>query len=112
MIEIWTDLYIAIGAKTVHTKTLKKNINYIPLVLKKYEIDSAQFNTSNIYYISRLDEYESMFEKVRENLRAMKAKEIKINYNSKSQTDSIHAEVNDSILLEKKNSFKKRLIKN
>ena len=61
MIELWTDIYIARGAKHIKTKDLRKNINYTPLVLKKHQIDSLQFRESNLYYTSKIDEYEKIF---------------------------------------------------
>jgi len=72
MINIWTDLYIAIGAKSVKTKKLEKKKNYIPLVLEKYKIDSIQFSKSNIFYTSRIEEYEEMFEEVQKRLNDLK----------------------------------------
>lgn len=72
MIAVWTDLYIATGARSVKTKALKTKINYAPLVLDKYKIDSAQFSESNIYYTSKIDEYEKMFEEVQKRLRDLK----------------------------------------
>jgi len=84
MITIWTDLYLASGAKSVKKKTLEKNKNYIPLVLEKHNIDSVQFSESNFYYTSRIDEYEKMFEEVRIRLKALK--DI---YDPKTELDSI-----------------------
>lgn len=84
MITIWTDLYIAMGAKSVKTKTLKKENNYIPLVLEKYKIDSIQFSKSNIYYTSRIEEYEKMFEEVQKRLD-----DLKSIYNPETELDSI-----------------------
>ncbi len=72
MITVWTDMYIAAGAKSVKTKTLKTKINYAPLVLDKYKIDSVQFSESNIYYTSRIDEYEKMFKEVQKRLEDLK----------------------------------------
>ena len=84
MIEIWTDIYIARGAKHIKTKDLRKNINYIPLVFKKHQIDSLQFSESNLYYTSRIDDYEKIFLEVEKRL-----KEKKDIYNPKSELDSI-----------------------
>jgi len=72
MISIWTDLYIAHGAKMVKTKNLQKNIDFIPMVLRKYQIDSVQFSQSNFYYTSRVEEYEEMFDEVNTRLEALK----------------------------------------
>ena len=84
MINIWTDLYIAIGAKSIKTKKLEKKKNYIPLVLEKYKIDSIQFSKSNIYYTSRIEEYEEMFEEVQKRLNDLK----KI-YDPETELDSL-----------------------
>ena len=84
MINIWTDLYIAIGAKSLKTKKLEKNKNYIPLVLEKYKIDSIQFSRSNIYYTSRIEEYEEMFEEVQKRLN-----DLKNIYDPETEIDSL-----------------------
>lgn len=84
MIIVWTDLYIAMGAKSVKTITGENEINYIPLVLKKHKIDSIQFSKSNIYYTSRIEEYEEMFEEVQKRL-----KEVKNIYDPETELDSI-----------------------
>ena len=84
MITIWTDLYIAMGAKSVKTKALEKEKNYIPLVLEKYKIDSIQFSKSNIYYTSRIEEYEKMFKEVQKRLD-----DLKSIYDPETELDSI-----------------------
>lgn len=84
MINIWTDLYIAIGAKSIKTKKLEKDKNYIPLVLEKYKIDSIQFSKSNIYYTSRIEEYEEMFEEVQKRLN-----DLKNIYDPETEIDSL-----------------------
>jgi len=86
MIDIWTDIYIARGAKSIKTKDLKKNINYLPLVFDKYSIDSAQLSESNFYYTSKIDDYQKMFEEVKKRLEAQK--EI---YQPHTELDSISA---------------------
>jgi|LGVF01.1.fsa_nt_gb hypothetical protein len=72
MINLWTDIFIAKGTRSIKTKDLRKNINYIPLVFKKYNIDSVQFNESNTYYTSKIDEYKKMFEEVEKRLEVLK----------------------------------------
>ena len=73
MIDIWVDIYIANGTQTLKNKKLEKRINYFPFVYLKYNIDSARFMNSNIYYTSRIDEYEEMFQQVEKKLLAIKA---------------------------------------
>jgi len=98
MITVWTDMYIAAGAKSVKTKTLKNKINYIPLVLKSHNIDSIQFSESNVYYTSRIDEYEKMFEEVQKRL-----KELKEIYDPETELDSILKRNKDEVLDKKFN---------
>lgn len=99
MIAIWTDIYIASGARTVKNKRLEKNIKYVPLVYKKYNIDSTRFNESSIYYTSRIDEYEEMFKEVQKRLI-----EIKNIYSPESTLDSV--------LRENKQKINRRNVKN
>ena len=84
MIQIWTDIYIATAARSQKTIRLEKDKNYIPMVLKNHNIDSIQFSESNLYYTSRIDEYEKMFEEVQKRL-----KEIKEPYDPETKLDSI-----------------------
>ena len=68
-------------------------------VFEKYEIDSAQYSQSTLYYSSRLDDYKQLIEKVRERV----AQEHKI-------ADSIYQEekrVKDSIAQERAKEAKK-----
>lgn len=84
MIQIWTDIYIATAARSQKTISLEKDKNYMPMVLKNHNIDSVQFSESNLYYTSRIDEYEKMFEEVQKRLKDMK--EI---YDPETELDSI-----------------------
>ena len=75
MVLLLTDLYIAKTA--FHEKNLnnERKVNYTPLVYKKFKIDSARFIKSNFYYTSKLDEYDLIFNEVKEKLIA-KRKEL------------------------------------
>ena len=84
MIDIWTDLFLASAARDTKTSTLERNINYIPLVLEKYEVDSLQFSRSNFYYTSRIEEYEKMFKEVSKRLEA-----LKLSYQPLNKRDSL-----------------------
>lgn len=84
MVDIWTDMYLASSAKNIKTKSLKKGINYVPAVLDKFDIDSAQFYRSNLYYTSKIDDYEKIFQKVEKRLKGIK--EV---YQPRTELDSI-----------------------
>ncbi len=72
MVAIWTDLYVANSAHAVKNRRLQRKVNYMPLIYNKYKIDSAQFMRSNIYYTSRIEVYEELFQKVEANLNALR----------------------------------------
>ncbi|MCK0130365.1 DUF4296 domain-containing protein [Flavobacteriaceae bacterium F08102] len=72
MMDIWTDILLGSAAKSLQTKDLKNYKNIMPVILKKYQIDSAQFMRSNYYYTTRIDDYETMFEDVEKRLKALK----------------------------------------
>lgn len=74
MINLWTDIYIANGAKAVKNKRLERKINYMPFVYEKYQIDSTRFMRSNIYYTSKIELYEEMFRKVEKRLTELRDK--------------------------------------
>ena len=74
MVELWTEIILANNAKSVKNLKGQKKINYLPFIYQKYAIDSARFMQSNIYYTSRVEEYEKMFKRVETKLR--KTKEI------------------------------------
>ena len=74
MIKIMTDLYLANAAFTVTNKFNQRQVNYVALVYEKYVVDSTQFKNSNLYYMSRIDDYEKMHKKVQENIQKMKKK--------------------------------------
>nr|WP_262896266.1 DUF4296 domain-containing protein [Aureibaculum flavum] len=92
MIKIWTDIYIARGARSVQTIDKRNNINYLPLVFEKYKIDSTQFSESNLFYTSKIDDYQKMFEEVNRRL-----KEKKKIYQPETEMDSIINETRELV---------------
>lgn len=74
MIDLLTDLFLAINAETTKNLDLKRNVNYYPLVFEKHNIDSARFKESNLYYTSRVDDYDDILLKVEERLKALNKK--------------------------------------
>ena len=73
MIELWTDIAIAKAAFNEKNRKVQRGVNYLHFVYKKHQIDSARFMESNIYYTSRIEDYERMFQKVNENLKSLQA---------------------------------------
>ncbi len=69
MIDLLTDMYLANATLNIKTKKLERNLDYMPLIYEKYGIDSLRFQTSNTYYMSRIDDYEAIHKKVEINLK-------------------------------------------
>ena len=74
MVDLLTDMYLANAAFSVKNKNLKRKIDYVPLVYEKYQIDSLRFHTSNLFYMSRIDDYELIYKEVELRLKEMNKK--------------------------------------
>jgi len=72
MVDLWVDITIANGARNKKNKKAQREINYMPFIYKKYNIDSTRFMESNIYYTSKIEEYEKMFQEVEVKLKKIK----------------------------------------
>jgi len=73
MIDLLYDMHLANGTAGVKNKNLEKNLNYMSLVFEKHQIDSTRFASSNLYYISNINEYEDIFEEVKIRLDTLKS---------------------------------------
>ncbi len=71
MVDLLTDMYIAKASSNIKTKKMERNIEYMTLILDKYGVDSLRFQNSNLYYMSRIDDYEVMHKKIAERLKKM-----------------------------------------
>ena len=71
------DLMVAASSKFVKNKNLEKKINYMPLVYERFKIDSLRFQTSNLYYMSKIDLYQEIFLNAKTSL---KKQEEDLNY--------------------------------
>ena len=67
------ELSIASSSKFMKNKNFEKKINYMPLVYDQFKIDSTRFKTSNLYYMSKIDEYQEILENAKKNLEEEKA---------------------------------------
>lgn len=85
------ELMIATSAKYVKNKNLQKDVNYMPFVFDRFKIDSTRFQTSNMYYMSKIDLYQEILRDAKTQLE--KQKEILNKIQTKK--DSIRA---DSLL--------------
>lgn len=73
MTEILHDLAILNAAKSSATKKFKDSgLDVMEFLYKKYDIDSAQFSQSDLYYASMPLEYQSIYERVETMLKQQK----------------------------------------
>lgn len=80
MVEILYDINLLQAVKnTNYTVFTQKNIDPEEYIYKKYSIDSLQFVQSNQYYITDIDNYEKLLDKV-----IAKINDEKTKYNSDS----------------------------
>lgn len=104
------EMMIATSAKFIKNKNLKKNSNYMPFVYDKFKIDSARFLESNLYYISKIDEYQEILTNAKNRLEQRKDSVTRLSSRLDSlRRDSINKnkkalkEINfDSIVTQKK----------
>ena len=94
MVLLLKDLYVATASRGVTNVNQQRKISYTNLVYENYKIDSLRFKTSNLYYISKVDEYKPIIDEVLELLEKEKVTFEKI----KKRKDSI---LNDSLRREK-----------
>lgn len=71
MVDLLADMYIANAAKNFKTDFGERNIAYMPFIYEKYGVDSLRFHNSNVYYMSRLSDYEKIHKKVKAKLQKM-----------------------------------------
>ncbi|PIA78607.1 hypothetical protein BFR04_03475 [Gaetbulibacter sp. 4G1] len=75
MIDIIMDVRLLSSANGQNKTTLdKNNLQAEAYIYKKYNIDSLQFALSNNYYAYYVDDYEAIYQKVRDSLEALKNK--------------------------------------
>jgi hypothetical protein len=55
------EMMIASSAKHVKNKNFERKIEYMSLVYDQFKIDSTRFQTSNLYYMSKIDVYQEIF---------------------------------------------------
>ena len=66
------EMMIASSAKHVKNKNFERKIEYMYLVYDQFKIDSTRFQTSNLYYMSKIDVYQEIFEKAKISLEVQK----------------------------------------
>ena len=105
MVLLLKDLYIATQAKNIKNRKAQRKMSYLPLIYKKYKIDSLRFQKSNFYYTSKIDDYEPMLQQVLKELESKRSELAKI----KKVQDSI---LQDSVRKSRKNIELGKRLKN
>ncbi|RXP59473.1 DUF4296 domain-containing protein [Lutibacter sp. HS1-25] len=72
MVDVITDMLLASGGENIKNIHMQRKVDYFPLVYEKYQIDSTQFKESNFYYVSRIDDFEEILEKVDKRLSKLR----------------------------------------
>jgi hypothetical protein len=70
MVLIMQDLIIASSSTYTKNKNGDKNVNYLPFIKEKYNVDSTRFASSNLYYVSKIDLYVKMLSEVRDSIKS------------------------------------------
>ncbi len=105
MAILFKDLYIASVAKNIKNKNDEVRVNYLPLVYEKYRIDSTRFKLSNLFYLSKLEDYKLILQEASELLEKEQGYWTKLQKRKDSiKQDSIKK---SQIALKKQDSIKK-----
>lgn len=107
MIDLLVDMKIASKTKNFKNKKLQKGENYMTFVFEKHKVDSAQFRTSNTYYVNNIEEYQEIYNKVHLRLKDSLAKYEKIG----KEIDSLLKLDRDKLLKERLNNPQKKKMK-
>lgn len=118
MVALLTDMYLAASAKNIKDSLDRKTPNYTLYVYEKYKIDSTRFESSNIYYTSKIDEYSKIIKEVKNNLKNYELAFVKIKKNNDSlkkvkldmTSDSIKKGLITKEEVLKRNSSRKKMV--
>ncbi len=104
MVDLLTEMYLASSGENTKNMSLKRKVNYFPIVFEKYNVDSTRFKASNYYYMSRIDDYDEILGKVEERLKKLSERYE----NERKIRDSIKRAQYDSIRDSKRKGIKPR----
>jgi hypothetical protein len=99
------EMMIASSAKHVKNKNFERKIEYMSLVYDQFKIDSTRFQTSNLYYMSKIDVYQEIFVNAKVRLEKQKAFYEEIN----NKKDSIGIDSLKKIRARNKRKLEKTL---
>ena len=92
MVDVLTELSLLNSAKNKNKRTLEETgLQPDTYLYSKYKIDSLQLAESTTYYAKKYDKFNGIYQKVQQNLEAMKAKFEVIRDEEQRIEDSIRA---------------------
>ena len=95
------EMMIASSSKFFKNKDLQKNIDYMPFVYDRFQIDSVRFQSSNMYYMTKIDEYQEIFDDAKAKLEAKK----KLYDDMKTNLDSIRKDSIKKLRIEERSKI-------
>jgi hypothetical protein len=95
------EMLIASSSKFFKNKDLQKNIDYMPFVYDRFQIDSVRFQSSNMYYMTKIDEYQEIFDDAKAKLEAKK----KLYDDMKTNLDSIRKDSIKKLRIEERSKI-------
>lgn len=66
------EMMIASSSRYIKNKFQENEVNYMTLVYERFKVDSVRFQTSTLYYMSKIDEYQKILEKATTSIEAKK----------------------------------------
>jgi hypothetical protein len=102
------EMMISSSAKFIKNKNNQKNINYMPFVYENFKIDSTRFESSNYYYMSKIDVYQEILENTQNSIAARQ----EVLTNMKTVLDSIKKDSIQGNLNKLKRADSLKIIKN
>lgn len=102
------EMMIASSATFIKNKNQQKNINYMPFVYELFKIDSARFDASNYYYMSKIDLYQEILEDAKTNIETRN----NVFKKRQSELDSIRKDSTDKFRKKRRKLDSTRHLKN
>lgn len=98
MVDILTEISLVHGARSYNKQMLEQTgLNPDTYIWEKFDIDSAQFARSNLYYTSNYQQYQQIYDRVKLRLENMKMIYDSLREEEERRRDSLRAQPGDSL---------------
>ncbi|WP_298779700.1 DUF4296 domain-containing protein [uncultured Polaribacter sp.] len=102
------EMMIASSSKFMKNKNNQKKLEYMSLVYDRFKIDSVRFQSSNLYYLSKIDLYQEIFEDAKISLETKKEKYSTLKKELDSLKKDSLSKIKKGKIINKDSSFKKK----